>query len=193
LLPALEAFVTSTVVVTLAEMGDKTQLLALCLTSRFRQPWTVLLGILIATVLNHTLAALAGGWITAHISPVLMTWILGLSFIGFGCWTLIPDTYDEDENQPSTYGPLLTTIMLFFLAEMGDKTQLATVALGAKYVSTVTVVMGTTLGMLIADGLAVFLGAKLETLLPLNLLRNIAAGLFIVLGLVTLGTLLIPA
>jgi len=178
------ALLSSTLVVTLAEMGDKTQLLAFALSSRFRQPWVVLAGIFVATILNHALAAFAGGWITAHVPPLVMTWLLALSFIGFGIWTLIPDTLDEDP-QPSRYGPFLTTVVLFFVAEIGDKTQFATMALGAKYASTVSVIFGTTLGMMIADGLAVLLGTKLEKFFPLDLLRKIAAAMFIVLGLLT--------
>jgi len=181
----MEAFFTSVVVVTLAEMGDKTQLLAFGLASRFQRPWTVLLGILIATVFNHLIAAWAGGWLMGHVPPVVMTWALALSFIAFGLWTLIPDSYDE-EPKLGGFGPLLTTIVLFFLAEIGDKTQFATIALGAKYAATLWVVAGTTLGMMIADGLAVFLGTKLERLIPIDWLRKMAAAVFIVLGIATL-------
>ncbi len=184
----LTAFFTSVLVVTLAEMGDKTQLLAFALATRFRQPWTVLTGIFLATVLNHLLAASLGGWVNQHVPQIVLVWLVGVSFIGFGFWTLIPDTYDEDLT-PSKYGPLVTTTILFFVAEIGDKTQLATIALGAKYGNIGLVVAGTTLGMMIADGLAVFLGSRLEQILPLDLLRRSAAGLFMVLGLLTIGSL----
>jgi Ca2+/H+ antiporter, TMEM165/GDT1 family len=180
----VETFFTSTLLVTLAEMGDKTQLLAFALSSRFRKPWTVMAGILVATVLNHALAALLGGWVMQRVPPLYLTWALGLSFVGFGIWTLFPDSY-EDETKPDTYGPFVTTAILFFFAEIGDKTQLATVALGAKYSATLIVVMGTTLGMMIADGLAVFLGGRLEGIISVDLVRKLAAGLFIVLGVVT--------
>ncbi|WP_245395542.1 TMEM165/GDT1 family protein [Anthocerotibacter panamensis] len=182
----LEAFLASTLTVTLAEMGDKTQLLAFALSARFRRPWTVMLGIFIATVFNHLLAAAAGGWITQYIPPVVLAWGLGLSFIGFGVWTLIPDRYDENPELDK-FGPLLTTIVLFFIAEIGDKTQLATVLLGARYANVVVVVLGTTLGMLIADGLAVFLGSKLERFVPLKFFHRMAAVLFVVLGVVTVS------
>ena len=176
---------TCTLVVALAEMGDKTQLLAFSLAARYRKPWTILLGILLATVLNHGLAASAGGWVAAHVSPKLMAWGLGISFLAFGIWTLIPDTLDEDRKAPR-WGPFLTTAILFFLAEIGDKTQLATIALGAKYQDAATVTAGTTLGMVIADGLAVALGSRLPKLIPLVWLRRAAAALFLVLGVIAI-------
>lgn len=182
----MEAIFTSTLVVTLAEMGDKTQLLAFSLTARYRRPWTILLGILIATVLNHALAASVGGWVAATLGPTVMAWILGISFLAFGVWTLIPDTLDDDQK-PSRWGPLVTTTVLFFLAEIGDKTQLATIALGARYQALALVTMGTTAGMLIADGLAVALGSRLPDLVPLHWLRRVAAALFVGLGLLTLA------
>ncbi|WP_287128662.1 TMEM165/GDT1 family protein [Candidatus Cyanaurora vandensis] len=182
---AIEAVLVSTMLVALAEMGDKTQLLAFVLASRFKKPWTVMLGILIATLLNHTLAALAGGWIQQNIPIVVMTWLLALTFIGFGFWTLVPDQY-EGQPEPGKLGPLFSTIVLFFLAEIGDKTQMATLALGAKYGDILSVVAGTTLGMLIADGLAVFLGTGLERFIEFSLLRLIAAALFVLLGFATL-------
>lgn len=181
----LEALLTSTVVVALAEMGDKTQLLAFSLAARYRKPWTVMAGIFVATVLNHGLAASAGGWVAAHVGAKLMAWILGISFIAFGIWTLVPDTLEEKER-PQRFGPFLTTTVLFFLAEIGDKTQLATIALGARFVDPVQVTMGTTLGMLLADGLAVGVGSTLPDKIPLVWLRRVAAALFLILGIVTL-------
>lgn len=187
----MEAFLSSVTVVTLGEMGDKTQLLALALASKFRKPWTVMLGILVATVLNHALAAGSGAMLARFLTPTVMGWILAISFFAFALWTLKPDELD-DETKERAWGPLLTTIVLFFLAEMGDKTQLATVALGAKYAATLWVVVGTTLGMLIADGLAVVIGDKLGERLPMRPIRFVTAGLFAVLGAVTLVGLLWP-
>jgi len=177
----LEAIVSSFLLVAASEMGDKTQLLALSLATRFRRPWTIMGGILVATVLNHTLAAEVGAWVSAHVRPQLMAGVLGATFIGFGLWTLVPDTL-ESEKSPSRFGPFLTTVVLFFLAEMGDKTQLATVALAARFQSVVLVTVGTTLGMLAADGLAVFLGDRLGARVPMRWIRIGAAGLFFLFG-----------
>jgi putative Ca2+/H+ antiporter (TMEM165/GDT1 family) len=188
----LEALLSSVTVVTLSEMGDKTQLLALALASKYRRPWLIMLGILIATLLNHALAAASGALIAAYLTPRVLAWILAITFLAFAVWTLKPDTLD-DESQDRGWGPLVTTIVLFFLAEMGDKTQLATVALGAKFAATAMVIAGTTLGMLIADGIAVVIGDKLGERLPLHLLRYVAAGLFALMGVVTLLGLLFPA
>jgi putative Ca2+/H+ antiporter (TMEM165/GDT1 family) len=187
----LEALLSSVTVVTLSEMGDKTQLLALALASKYRRPWLIMLGILIATLLNHALAAASGALIAAYLTPRLLAWILAITFLAFAVWTLKPDTLDE-ESQDRGWGPLATTIVLFFLAEMGDKTQLATVALGAKFAATAMVIAGTTMGMLVADGIAVVIGDKLGERLPLHLLRYVAAGLFALMGLVTLLGLLFP-
>ncbi|MNX07651.1 hypothetical protein D3C86_373350 [compost metagenome] len=187
----LDALLSSVTVVTLSEMGDKTQLLALALASKFRRPWLVMTGILIATLLNHALAAGAGALVAAYLTPSVLGWILAISFLAFAVWTLKPDELDE-EGPDRGWGPLMTTIVLFFLAEMGDKTQLATVALGAKYAATAWVIAGTTLGMLIADGIAVAVGDKLGERVPLNLLRYVAAGLFALLGMLTLIGLLFP-
>ena len=173
---------TSFAVVALAEMGDKTQLIAFSLATRYRKPWTVMLGILLATLLNHALAATAGVWLARLIPSTALAIILGLTFIGFGLWTLVPDTADEPGQRPG-WGPLVSTCVIFFLAEMGDKTQLATVALGARYASTMLVTAGTTLGMLAADGLAVFAAVKLGRLVPLGWVRRVAACLFILFGL----------
>jgi len=178
----MTAFWSSLVVVALAEMGDKTQLIAFSLATRYRRPWTVMLGILLATLLNHSLAATAGVWLARLMQPRALAVLLGLTFLGFGVWTLFPDTAAEP-GQHAGWGPLLSTIVIFFLAEMGDKTQLATVALGARYASTALVTAGTTLGMLAADGIAVFAAAKLHRVAPIRWVRLIAAGLFFLFGL----------
>jgi len=178
----MTALWTSFAVVALAEMGDKTQLIAFSLATRYRRPWTVMLGILLATLLNHALAATAGVWVARLIPPAVLAVLLGLSFIGFGFWTLVPDTVEEPGQHPG-WGPLASTCVIFFLAEMGDKTQMATVALGARYASTALVTAGTTLGMLAADGLAVFAAAKLDRVVPIRWVRRVAAGLFFLFGL----------
>jgi putative Ca2+/H+ antiporter (TMEM165/GDT1 family) len=181
----LHVLITAVLMVTLSEMGDKTQLLAFALATRFRKPWTVLRGIFIATVANHALAAWAGGYLAQLVTPRTAAIVVAIGFLAFAVWALKPDTLD-DEHQPSRWGPLVTTIVLFFLAEMGDKTQLATVALGAKYAETGLVVIGTTIGMLIADGLAIVLGEKLGERLPLDRMRLITAALFAFMGVITL-------
>ena len=187
----MDALLSSVTVVTLSKMGDKTQLLALALAAKYRRPWLVMLGILIATLLNHALAAASGAWIASLLTPTLLGWILAISFLAFAVWTLKPDQLDDPQHDRG-WGPLITTIVLFFIAEMGDKTQLATVALGAKYAATSMVVVGTTMGMLIADGLAVVLGEKLGERLPLAKLRYLAAALFAILGVLTLMGLIVP-
>ena len=178
----MTALWTSFAVLALAEMGDKTQLIAFSLATRYRRPWTVMLGILLATLLNHALAATAGVWAARLIPPAALAVLLGLSFISFGVWTLVPDTIEEPGQRPG-WGPLASTCVIFFLAEMGDKTQLATVALGARYASTALVTAGTTLGMLAADGLAVFTATKLGRVVPIRWVRLVAAGLFFLFGL----------
>ena len=175
----MEAFLVSTGVVALAEIGDKTQLLALVLAARFRRPLPIILGILVATLVNHALAGAVGAWIAAVVGPVAMRWILGLSFIAMAAWTMIPDKYDEAQERP----PLVA----FFLVEMGDKTQIATVALAAKYGSLAGVVAGTTLGMMIANVPAVLLGEVAARRLPMRLVHGIAACIFLVLGLSVLA------
>ena len=177
----MEAIVTSFLLVAVSEMGDKTQLLAFSLASRYRRPWVVMSGILVATILNHALAASLGTWVSEHVPPRVMAGILAATFIGFGFWTLKPDTLEESKG-PSGLGPFLTTTILFFLAEMADKTQLATVALAARYQSVVLVTIGTTLGMLASDGLAVFLGEKLAQRVSMKGIRMVAAGLFFLFG-----------
>ncbi|MGN6112260.1 MAG: TMEM165/GDT1 family protein [Luteimonas sp.] len=183
----MEAFLFSTGVVALAEIGDKTQLLAFILAARFRRPWPIVAGILAATIVNHALAGAAGAWLMALAGPVAMRWILGASFLAMAAWTLVPDHVEEGEVAPrSGRGVFFTTIIAFFLAEMGDKTQIATVALAAKYASTVAVVTGTTLGMMIANVPAVFLGDRLLRRMPVRLVHGVAAALFAVLGVATL-------
>ena len=177
----MEPIVTSFLLVAVSEMGDKTQLLAFSLASRYRRPWVVMAGILVATILNHALAASVGTWVSEHVPPKVMAGILAATFIGFGFWTLKPDTLEESKG-PSGFGPFLTTTILFFLAEMADKTQLATVALAARYQSVVLVTIGTTLGMLVSDGLAVFLGEKLAARVSMKGIRIAAAGLFFLFG-----------
>lgn len=183
----MEALFISTGVVALAEIGDKTQLLAFILAARFKKPWPIIAGILCATLVNHGLAGALGAWITATISPGTLRWVLGASFIGMAIWTLIPDKIEEEETQIAhRFGVFGATLVTFFLAEMGDKTQIATVAMAAHYASPLLVVMGTTLGMLLADVPAVFIGDKLAHKIPMKLVHAIAAGIFAVLGVATL-------
>jgi putative Ca2+/H+ antiporter (TMEM165/GDT1 family) len=183
----LEPFLISTGVVALAEIGDKTQLLAFILAARFRRPWPIIAGILAATIVNHALAGAAGAWLMSLAGPAVMRWVLGVSFLAMAAWTLVPDHFDEGEVAPrSGRGVFLTTLVAFFLAEMGDKTQIATVALAAKYAMPVAVVAGTTLGMMIANVPAVFLGNRLLRRMPVRLVHGVAAALFTVLGIATL-------
>lgn len=183
----MEAILVSTGVVALAEMGDKTQLLAFILAARFKRPLPIVLGILCATLLNHGLAGALGTWITTVIGPDILRWILGVSFIGMAIWTLIPDKIEEEETQiASKLGVFGATFITFFLAEMGDKTQLATIALAAHYAAPVMVIAGTTMGMLIADIPAVFLGNKFADKIPMKLVHSIAAGIFALMGVLTL-------
>ena len=183
----MEALVVSTGVVALAEIGDKTQLLAFVLAARFKRPVPIILGILAATLINHGLAGALGAWITSVVNPEIMRWALGLSFIGMAIWTLIPDKIEEEETrmagQLGVFGATFTT---FFLAEMGDKTQLATVALAAHYGAPAMVVIGTTLGMLLADVPAVFLANKFAAKIPMKLVHSIAAGIFLLMGVLAL-------
>lgn len=184
----MESLFVSTGVVALAEIGDKTQLLAFILAARFKKPAPIILGILVATIVNHGLAGALGAWITATVSPDILRWVLGLSFIGMAVWTLIPDEIEEDETKIARkFGVFGATLVTFFLAEMGDKTQIATVALAAHYGAPLLVVIGTTLGMLIADVPAVFAGDKLATKIPMKLVHSIAAAVFALLGVATLS------
>ncbi|MBH2016549.1 MAG: TMEM165/GDT1 family protein [Burkholderiales bacterium] len=183
----MESLFMSTGVVALAEIGDKTQLLAFLLAARFKKPLPIILGILVATVINHGLAGALGAWITAMLSPEVLRWVLGASFLGMAAWTLIPDKIEDEEAQVAQrFGVFGATLITFFLAEMGDKTQVATVALAAHYAEPLMVVVGTTLGMLIADVPAVFVGDKLATRIPMKLVHGVAAALFAVLGVATL-------
>ena len=183
----MEALLVSTGVVALAEIGDKTQLLAFILAARFKKPAPIILGILVATTINHGLAGAVGAWITATVSPDILRWVLGLSFLGMAIWTLIPDEIEADEAKVAKkLGVFGATAVTFFLAEMGDKTQIATVALAAHYGAPLLVVIGTTLGMLIADVPAVFVGDRLAPKIPMKLVHAIAAGVFALLGIGTL-------
>jgi len=184
----LEAFLVSTGVVALGEMGDKTQLLAMLLALRFRRPWPIVLGILAATLLNHASAGLVGAWVANALGPDRLRWVIGVSFIGMAAWMLVPDKIDADEadKAPPRLGVFGTTLLAFFLAEMGDKTQIATVALAARYQDLLSVVAGTTLGMLIADVPAVFAGEAIARRVPMKLVHTIAAAIFVVLGVATL-------
>jgi putative Ca2+/H+ antiporter (TMEM165/GDT1 family) len=183
----MESFLVSTGVVTLAEIGDKTQLLAFLLAARFKKPVPIILGILAATIVNHGLAGALGAWITAMLSPEILRWVLGLSFLGMAVWTLIPDEIEEDEAKiAKRFGVFGATLVTFFLAEMGDKTQVATVAMAAHYATPLLVVAGTTLGMLIADVPAVFIGDKLAEKIPMKPVHITAAALFALLGGMTL-------
>lgn len=183
----MESFLVSTGVVALAEIGDKTQLLAFILAARFKKPLPIMLGILVATFINHGLAGLLGAWITATVSPEILRWILGLSFIGMAIWTMIPDKIEQEETWiAGKFGIFGATLITFFLAETGDKTQIATITMAAHYGTPFMVVMGTTLGMLIADIPAVFAGEKLATRIPMKLVHSIAAAVFALLGVATL-------
>ena len=183
----MEALLISTGVVALAEIGDKTQLLAFILAARFKKPYPIIAGILCATIINHGLAGALGAWITTVISPQTLRWILGVSFIGMAIWTLIPDKIEEEQTQiAQKWGVFGATLITFFLAEMGDKTQIATVALAANYAAPVMVVIGTTLGMMLADVPAVFVANKFADKIPMKLVHSIAAGIFALLGVLTL-------
>ncbi len=183
----MESFLVSTGVVALAEIGDKTQLLAFILAARFKKPMPIIAGILLATIVNHGMAGALGAWITSTVSPDILRWVLGASFIGMAIWTLIPDKIeDEDTHIASKLGVFGATLITFFLAEMGDKTQIATIAMAAHYAMPLTVVAGTTLGMLIADVPAVFAGDKLAAKIPMRLVHGIAAAIFAALGVATL-------
>lgn len=183
----MEALVVSTSIVALAEIGDKTQLLAFILAAKFRKPTPIILGILVATLANHAFAGAVGAWITSVISAEALRWILGLSFIGMAVWTLIPDKFDEDDAKLARLGVFGTTLIAFFLAEMGDKTQVATVALAAQYQALVSVIAGTTLGMMIANVPAVLLGDRIAHRMPVRLVHTVAAGIFALLGILTLA------
>jgi len=179
----LEAFLLSTGIVALAEMGDKTQLLSLVLAARFKKPWPIIWGILVATLLNHALAGAVGSWVMAAAGPDVMRWVLGVSFIAMAGWMLIPDKLDDEDAVPKRqFGVFFTTTWAFFLAEMGDKTQIATVALGAQYEPLVAVVAGTTLGMMLANAPVVFFGEAITRRVPIKAVHVVAALIFLALG-----------
>lgn len=182
----MEAFLISTGIVALAEIGDKTQLLAFILAAKFRKPWPIILGILLATLANHGFAGAVGSWVTTVLGPQTLRWILGLSFLGMAVWTLIPDKFDEKDAKLAHFGVFGTTLIAFFLAEMGDKTQIATIALAAQFKAFFAVVAGTTLGMMIANVPAVLLGSRIAHKMPVRLVHTIAAVIFAVLGVATL-------
>ncbi len=177
----------STGVVALGEMGDKTQLLAVLLAARFQRPWPIVLGILVATLVNHALAGAVGGWVAQALGPNVLRWVIGLSFLAMAAWMLIPDKVDADAADAlPRHGVFVTTTLAFFLAEMGDKTQIATVALAARYSDLLAVVTGTTLGMMLANVPAVFLGDRIARKLSMRMVHGIAAAIFALLGVLTL-------
>ena len=182
----MEAFLVSTGVVALGEMGDKTQLLAMLLAVKFRRPIPIILGIFVATLANHAMAGAVGDWVAHAMGPDVLRWVIGVSFIAMAAWMLIPDKIDENETARVRFGVFGTTVITFFLAEMGDKTQIATVALAARYTDLVAVVAGTTLGMMISNVPAVFMGEKIAQKVSMKLVHGIAAAIFVVLGVLTL-------
>lgn len=182
----MEALLISTGIVALAEIGDKTQLLAFLLAARFRKPLPIVSAILVATLANHAFAAAIGTWVTSMLSAEVLRWVLGLSFLMMAAWTLIPDKLEKNDAELAKYGVFTTTLIAFFLAEMGDKTQIATVALAAQYNNFYAVVAGTTLGMMLANVPAVYLGDRIADRLPVRLVHGLAAILFGGLGVATL-------
>lgn len=180
----MQAFLVSTGIVAFAEMGDKTQLLALVLAARFRKPWPIVLGIFVATLANHAMAGALGAWVTTLLSPQLLRWILALSFMAMAVWMLIPDKLDENETPSAPrFGIFGTTVLAFFLAEMGDKTQIATVMLAARYEAYFAVVAGSTLGMMLANAPVVWLGERITRLVPLRVVHIVSALIFVALAL----------
>ena len=182
----MEAFLLSTGIVALAEVGDKTQLLAFILAAKFRKPLPIIFGILAATIVNHAFAGAVGTWLASVASPGVMRWVLGISFIGMALWTLIPDKLEEGDAKLARFGVFGTTLIAFFLVEMGDKTQIATVALAAQYEAFYFVVAGTTLGMMIANVPAVLLGDRIAHKISVRTVHTIAAVIFVILGVATL-------
>nr|WP_315222566.1 TMEM165/GDT1 family protein [uncultured Duganella sp.] len=182
----MEAFLVSTGIVALAEIGDKTQLLAFVLAAKFRRPLPIIAAIFIATIANHAFAAAIGTWITGLLGPDILRWVLGASFLAMAVWTLVPDKLDDEDTRLAGYGVFMTTLIAFFVAEMGDKTQVATVALAARYDALIAVVCGTTLGMMLANVPAVYLGDRIANRVSLKLVHGIAAAVFAVLGVATL-------
>ena len=182
----MEAFLISTSVVALAEIGDKTQLLAFILAAKFRKPLPIVAAIFLATLANHAFAGAIGSWLTGFLRPNVLRWVLGISFLAMSIWTLIPDRFEAGDARLARFGVFGTTLVAFFLAEMGDKTQVATVALAAQYRSLVAVVLGTTLGMMIANVPAVLIGDRIAHRMPIRLVRTVAAAIFAILGIATL-------
>ena len=185
----ISAFLISLAVVALSEMGDKTQLLALLLSARFRKPIPILIAIFLATLVNHGVSAVLGQWITTVLSPTVLLWIVSLGFIGMAVWMLIPDKLDDESGSIDKwpkYGVFGATFVLFFLAEIGDKTQIATVALAARFDSIGWVTVGTTLGIMLVNAPAVFIGNKLAEKLPISLIHKIGALVFLIIGVVAL-------
>ena len=183
----MEAFLVSTGIVALAEIGDKTQLLSLMLAARYRKPVPIIAGIFVATIVNHLLAGALGALITNWLGPDVMRWVLGISFLAMAAWIMVPDTIDDDDAEVAgKLGVFATTVIAFFLAEMGDKTQIATVALAAKYNSVILVSMGTTLGMMLANAPVVWLGERITRRIPLRTVHVVSAGIFLVLGILAL-------
>jgi putative Ca2+/H+ antiporter (TMEM165/GDT1 family) len=183
----MQAFLVSTGIVALAEMGDKTQLLSLVLAARFRKPWPIVLGIFVATIVNHTLAGAAGAWLTTLLGPQLLRWILAASFIAMALWMLVPDTLDDEgEGKTPRLGVFGTTLVAFFLAEMGDKTQIATVMLAARFPDWTSVVAGTTFGMMLANVPAVWFGDRVTRIVPIKVVHTVSAVIFLGLGVAAL-------
>ena len=183
----MDAFLVSASIVALAEIGDKTQLLAFTLAAKFRRPTPIIIGILLATLVNHGFAGAVGSWLTSLVAPGVMRWVLGVSFIAMALWTLVPDKFDENEARFARFGVFGTTLVAFFCAEMGDKTQIATVALSAQYQVFFSVVAGTTLGMMIANVPAVILGNRIAKRIPVRVVHAVAAAIFAILGVATLA------
>ncbi|MBF8779481.1 TMEM165/GDT1 family protein [Pseudomonas fulva] len=185
----MESLLIPTAIVALAEIGDKTQLLALILAARFRKPWPIIAGIVAATLANHAAAGAVGAWVSDFFSESVLHWILAASFAATALWTLVPDKIDDDETTTARrFGPFLTTLIAFFLAEIGDKTQVATVMLAAQYPHLIMVIIGTTLGMLIANVPVVLAGNFAAEKLPLTLIRRLASAAFFVLAAVAVYT-----
>lgn len=182
----MDAFLVSTGVVALGEMGDKTQLLAILLAAHFKRPWTICLGILIATLANHALAGLLGAGIAQFISPDILRWVVGISFLAMACWLMVPDKLDELPRPLQRFGVLGATLIMFFVAEMGDKTQIATIALAARYDNVFAVVAGTTLGIMLANAPVVFLGELIAKRIPMSVIHGAAALIFALLGILSL-------
>lgn len=182
----MDAFLVSTGVVALGEMGDKTQLLAILLAAHFKRPWTICLGVLLATLVNHALAGLLGAGIAQFISPDVLRWLVGISFLAMACWLMVPDKLDELPRPLQRFGVLGATLIMFFVAEMGDKTQIATIALAARYDNVLAVIGGTTLGIMLVNAPVVFLGGLIAQRVPMKMIHGVAALIFALLGMLSL-------